>query len=274
MKKLFLPLLICSVISAFAAEPFSIKVEKIYPPNQLPNPEFKKAADGSVPHWFFGDFSKRGGFTHSVNDGEVFIETTGKNYGYFSSDHVPVEEGVTYYAGAKMRSSSKALIWMETRQYNDKISPYFPPYSNTKVFLQQLEPSSDPVLKEELKLFIDPQYIIDSDTWITGGKEFTVPVGHGVNKYIFMLGCYGGRAGFFRYKEPFVVKAEHQIKITLDGKNLKQLNILTASGKLISTHQLKPDAETQQITGTLKSRITLYYAEIIDVTGKKYRKNL
>ena len=60
MKKLFLPLLICSVISAFAAEPFSIKVEKIYPPNQLPNPEFKKAADGSVPHWFFGDFSKRG----------------------------------------------------------------------------------------------------------------------------------------------------------------------------------------------------------------------
>ena len=274
MKKLLLSALTCGALICCGAEPFSLKVEKIYPPNQLPNPEWKKAADGSVPHWFFEDHSKRGGFTCRVENGEVIIETTGKNYGYYTCKEVPVKEGVTYFAGAEMRCSSKALIWMETRQYNDKLSPYYPPYSNTRIFLQQAEPSADPVLNRELRWFVDPENIIDSETWISGGKEFTVPTGHGVDKYIFMLGCYGGRAGFFRYRNPVVTEAAHQVKITLTGKGLKRLNICDSLNRLISTHELAPEAAEQQIVGKLPSRVTSYFAEIIDANGKKYRKGL
>ena len=123
MVKKILLLLFAHAVLQLSAEPLSIKVEKIYPPNILPNYEFKKAENGSVPNWEFRDFSKRGGFSYKVDNGVVTITNTIKSYAYYCCFNVPVEEGVTYYAGGSMRSATKALIWLETLQYNDKFPP-------------------------------------------------------------------------------------------------------------------------------------------------------
>lgn len=257
-----------------AKENFSLKIEKIYPPNILPNPELKKAADGTVPGWKFVDFSKRGGFTFSVDNGVVTITNNIKSYAYYTSFNVPVEEGVTYYAGGSMRSATKALIWLETLQYNDKRPPYYPPYSNTRIFALQAEPSTDPVLNKELQLFIDPAYIVDSSTWITGGKEFTVPKGHGVTRYNFMAGCYGGKPGHVSYKNLFLVKAEHRAKITLNGRNFTSAVIFRRPRQELSQHRLDPSAKEQSFEAFLPSRTVTYFIELTDVNGKKYERAL
>ncbi len=260
--------------SPAAKEHFSLKIEKIYPPNILPNPEFKTAADGTVPGWQFIDFSKRGGFTFSINNGVVTITNSIKSYAYYTCFNVPVEEGTTYYAGGSMRSATKALIWLETLQYSDKLPPYYPPYSNTTIFALQAEPSTDPVLNKELKLFLDPEYIVDSSTWITGGKEFTVPKGHGITKYNFMAGCYGGKPGHVSYKMPFLVKAEHRVKITLYGKNFTSAAIFRRPRQQISVHKLDPVAAEQSIEGILPSRLDSYFIELTGSDGKKYERAL
>lgn len=272
-KKLCLLLLMTAVLCC-EADTFTIKVEKIYPPNILPNPEFKKAADGSVPKWEFRDFSKRGGFSCSVDNGIVTVTNKIKSYAYYCCFDVPVEEGVTYYAGGSMRSATKALIWLETPQYNDKYPPYYPPYSNTRIFALQAEPSTDPVLNKELHFFIDREFIIDSTTWITGGKEFTVPKGHGVKTYNFMMGCYGGTPGYVSYKNPFLVKSAHQVKITLNGKNFTQAVIYRRPRIKLSAHKLDPAAEKQTFTGKLPSRSGGYFIELSDLNGKKYERAL
>jgi len=274
MLKKLLVLLITGTLFSAGAETFSIKTEKIYPPNILPNPEFKKAADGSVPGWVFKDFSGRGGISGEVENGIATVTNTIKTYGYFTCFNVPVEEGVTYYAGGSMQSTTKALIWLETLQYNDKFPPYYPPYSNTRIFALQSEPSTDPVLQKELHLFIDRNFIVDSRSWISGGKEFTVPKGHGVKTYNFMIGCYGGKPGHVSYKNPFLIKSAHQIKITITGKNFTQAVIYRRPRIELSKHKLDPELETQHFSGTLPSRTAGYFVELTDINGKKYERAL
>ena len=71
-----------------------------------------------------------------------------------------------------------------------------------------------------------------------------------------------------------VTESRHQAKITLGGKGLSALSIYTESNRRISTHKLNPEEMEQQLTVILPSRMNTYHAEIIDATGKKYRRAL
>ena len=272
LKKYIIFLFFC-LVCTLQAETFSLKVEKIYPANIIPNAGLKKE-NNKVPNWVFRDFSKRGGFSYNVKDGIVTITNKIKSYAYFCCFNVPVEEGVTYYAGGSMKSATKALIWLETLQYDDKYPPYYPPYSNTRVFALQAEPSTDPVLNKELHLLVDKEFIIDSSTWITGGKEFTVPKGKGVKTYNFMMGIYGGKPGFVSYKNPFIVKSAYQAKITLTGKNFIKAIIYRRPQIKLSTYSLSPSKNIQTILANLPSRTAGYFVQLFDINGKKYERSL
>ena len=261
---------------SYAAEIFNLEIKKIPEPNLLKNANFIKIKNKVVPEsWIFIDYSKKPGFSFNFDRGIFNLKTSGELYGYLIQPRVSVQEGKSYYAEVKVKLNSRALLWIMTSQYDDKLSPLGEPKSSTKIY-SIANPEHGTNLVNELKYFIKSDYLIpfSSTEWNYCKLEFTVPKGHKITQYDFKIGAYGGKDGWIKFKEPFFSLARQKFQLTLRGKNLTKLKILHPNGKIEHLFSLDPNKNKNHFNITLNSRITRYFAEIIDSAGKSYRRAL
>ncbi|MFA6101432.1 MAG: hypothetical protein WCV67_01195 [Victivallaceae bacterium] len=273
--KLALILLFLSCCT-FATEIFQMTVKKIPEPNLLKNAVFTIANNQKVPdQWFFKDFSQKPKFTYETNHGIFHLETTGGLYGYLIQAQVPVREGEKYYAEVKVKLNSRALLWITTTQYDDKLGAFQEPKSSTTIY-SIANPDQGERLVAELRYFINPDYLlpISSTQWNRCASEFTVPQNHGITNYEFRIGAYGGKIGWLEIKDPVFSLSRQKLQLTLTGKNLVKLKIYHSDGSVINTFNLDPEQNENQADVTLNSRMIRYFVEITDRTGTTQRRFL
>lgn len=266
--------LICAI--GIIADDVSVEVKKIPAVNLLKNPQFMVEKDNKAPKdWLFSNYSKLPGFEYQADNGVFHIQTTGGLYGYLVQPGIPVEEGKKYYAEAWVKLNSRALLWLITMQYDDKLSPFFSPKSGTRIF-SIANPDHGENLVRELQYFISPDYLLPvSETkWNHCALEFTVPAGHGITSYDFRIGSYGGSAGWIEIKDPYFGSAVFQAVVTLGGTGLTELKVCTSGGGEVKSFPLDPKRKQQKINITLESRLFQYYMEITNQSGLTVRRSL
>lgn len=272
MKMVILLLGICGILYG---EKLQLTVIRSPADNLLKNAAFANIKQKIPAGWEFRDYSKSENFALQAEKGVFRLETSGNTYGYLQQLQVPVIEGKTYYAEVQIKLNSRALLWLVTSQYDDKLGALQEPKSSTKIYAIA-NPDHGEELVKELQYFINPAYLVpvSEHIWHRCALEFTVPRGHGIVNYDFRVGAYGGTAGWIEIKEPLFTSATQNLTLILEGENLVKLNVCSMDRSEVQTYSLSPHRERQQISIILKSRLKHYYAEIITESGKLIRRTL
>ena len=235
---------ICSMMFSVTAlcAPFELKVERIYSPNLLKDPQFSQSGKNI---WIFANYSNTEGVSWKFSNGILRLNTPGNAYSYMTQSNIPVQEGKRYYVGSTRRCSSRSLMWVTTPQYHDGKHSQFPPFSDTTIFCV----ANPPTYKDAPKLlsqFISADLLLDYDNWQTLGKEFVVPKGKNITFYDFRIGAYGGIPGWIEFKDPEFCEAAMEYKISFESSTPVTIQLLSASGKVRTSRKFdgKPGIQT------------------------------
>lgn len=245
--------IICATMCAATAlcAPFALKVERIYSPNLLKDPQFSQTGKNI---WIFANYSKTERISCEFSDGILRINTPGNAYSYMTQPNIPVQEGKRYYVGSTRRCTSRSLMWVTTPQYHDGKNSQHPPFSDTTIFFV----ANPPTYKDAAKLlaqFISEKFLIDYNNWQTLGKEFVVPKGKNITFYDFRIGAYGGVPGWIEFKDPEFCEAAMEYKISFESAEPVTIQLLSAAGKIRSTRKFAGKTGTQSTIFKVSSRL-------------------
>ncbi|MCI5779998.1 MAG: hypothetical protein MR051_09340 [Lentisphaeria bacterium] len=275
-KEPFLAALLAVPLLVHAAIEMEVREETA--PNLLKNPGF---ADLRRPrylpeYWTFENCSRKAGFEYNFPNGEAYLFTSGRLFGYLVQSGIPVEEGKTYYVGAKVKLTTTTLLWIATPDYRDNLDQQNHPRSNTNFFACLMRPEQGKELFAELRYFIRPELLrpFGADEWNDCDSEFTVPVGKGVKTYTYRIGSLGGAEGWIRVKEPVFRLAERRVHLTIRGRGVASLCLHRDNGVVIRRYPLDEAAEVQEIDLILPSTIKSYYVEVSTLENGKIRRSL
>jgi hypothetical protein len=282
LKKIIFMVVSAFILNINAGEEFSLEMQKQYSPNLLKNTGFEKLDKARKPlHWHFDNCSRSSDIKPgikakgAIDKFAALITTAGNLYGYWMQE-VSVIEGKTYYASVNFKVyKAKGLLWIKTGQYHDGKSALHHPRSST-VLMDVAAYEHGESLKKILQDFIEPAYLqgVSSDKWNEYSVEFTVPKGHGIDKYAFRTGAYGGNSGWIMVDNVYFGLAKYKLKLTVTGKNLKSLRIINANNKEIFSQNIAGRNGKVIFEVELPSRQERYFVEIKDVNGKSYRRDI
>lgn len=282
VKKTVFILLVAFVLSTNANEKFTLKISKEYSPNILENHGFENLdKKGNPLNWHFDNCSASPALIPSISSKGAIdkyaavVTTEGNLFGYWLQE-VDVIEDQTYYASIELKvSETTGLLWIQTSQYHDGKSALHHPRSSTVLFSIANSVHGES-LKEVLKDFIDPVYLqgVSPDKWNTYSVEFTVPKGHGINKYGFRAGAYGGSAGWVMIDNAYFGLTKYKLKLTLTGNGLKNIRIVDVRNKEFFAQNLVGENDKTEFEVELPSRQESYFVEIEDINGKNYRRKI
>lgn len=255
-----------------------VDILELRQPNLIKNPGFSNPQRPRwLPeHWTFENCSQKAGFEYNFKNGEAYLFTSGRLFGYMLQSGIPVEEGKRYYVSAKVKLTTTTLMWVRTTDYHDGLDSQNHPRSNTNLFACLLRPEQGKELFDELQYFIDPSLLLKfgDKEWTLCDSEFTVPKGKGVKTYAFRIGSLGGGEGWIRVTEPVLRLAERDLTVTVRGEKCRELVLCHSNGVVMERHKLDPAAAVQKVKLLLPSTIAGYYIEIFDNDGQKYRRSL
>lgn len=282
MKKTIFILMVAFVLNTSAKEKFTLKISKEYSPNILKNYGFENLEKKDKPlNWHFDNCSASPDLIPSISSqGAIdkhaaLVITKGNLFGYWLQG-VDVVEGQTYYASVELKvSETVGLLWIRTGQYHDGKSALHHPKSSTVLF-SIANSAHGESLKKVLVDFIDPAYLqgVSPDKWNTYSVEFTVPKGHGIDKYEFRAGAYGGEAGWVMIDNAYLGLAKYKLKLVLTGSELKSIRIVNTKNQEVFAQNLVGNDGEIIFDVELQSRQERYFIEIKDVNGKNYKRNI
>lgn len=270
--------LVFLLTAGFQMRAIEVDILELRQPNLIRNPGFGNLQRPKwLPeHWRFENCSQKAGFEYNFKNGEAYLFTSGRLFGYFLQSGIPVEEGKRYYIGAKVKLNTTTLMWIRTTDYHDGLDTQNHPRSNTNLFACLLRPEQGKELFDELQYFINPELLLkfgDKD-WTLCESELVVPKGKGVKTYAYRIGSLGGEEGWLRVKEPVFRLAERHLTVTVRGEKCRELVLFHSNGSVMERHKLNPETASQKVELILPSTISSYYIEIIDNNNQKHRRSL
>lgn len=274
-------LFLCSLWALFPlrAEEPAVKVACTPSRNLLVNADFRETQGNHLPNgWFFADMANskkiKYGLKQDGNKPVLWLETPGNLPGYWcQSKPVAVKENETYYAEVEVKAAGpRVLLWLSTRQFDDKKSPLHHPRSQTTVYSFQ-DSRLGEAAKKEIELFIDPELVagITPECWHKLQLEFKVPPGNGIKDYDYRVGAYYRAQGWIKFRNPYLGLARRSYEFQIAGKNLVKFSVVNVgSNQTVQTFSLDPAKNEQSVSIELPSGKNQYKWEILTAAGKSF----